>query len=80
MNKFDGDSFSTPAPSKYVQSALRYIGYARHTTGYWPHSVMLIFGKLIAFIAPSFVTALVKKFVITARDKAIKEGSYTPAN
>ncbi|XP_037048376.1 very-long-chain 3-oxoacyl-CoA reductase-like [Bradysia coprophila] len=74
-----GDSFTTPPPSVYVESALRYVGYARQTTGYLPHSLLLISSQLMNFIAPSFTERMGKKLMHVVRDKEIKSGYYTPA-
>jgi len=78
MNKTEANTFTTPKASQYVESALRYVGYARHTTGYLPHSLIEIIAKIMNFIAPSFTEGLVKKHSLAVRDKAIKNGSYTP--
>lgn len=69
----------TPTPSQYVESALRYVGYARHTSGYLPHSLIVKITELLNFIAPSFTEGLLKKLTLALRDKLIKEGEYTPA-
>ncbi|KAG4070196.1 hypothetical protein HA402_003886 [Bradysia odoriphaga] len=73
------DRFTTPTPSVYVESALRYVGYARQTTGYFPHSLMEISAQFMTFIAPSFTVGLFKKLMLSLRDKEIKNGSYTSA-
>ncbi|XP_037033658.1 very-long-chain 3-oxoacyl-CoA reductase-B-like [Bradysia coprophila] len=73
------DRYTTPTASVYVESALRYVGYARQTTGYLPHSLMEISAQLMTFIAPSFTVGLFKKLMLSLRDKEIQNGSYTSA-
>jgi len=78
MNKVEGGTFTIPTASQYVESALSYVGYARHTTGFLPHSLMAVTAQFINFIAPSFMEGLMKKKMFAVRDKAIKSGSYKP--
>ncbi|KAG4079534.1 hypothetical protein HA402_005231 [Bradysia odoriphaga] len=78
MNKQEGGTFSVPKASQYVESALSYVGHARYTSGYLPHSVLAIIGQLVTFIAPSLVERLVTKNFFAIREKAIKRGSYKP--
>lgn len=72
MTKMNVDSFLTPSPKKYVESALRYVGYARHTTGFLPHSVMQFIVQFLSFVSPSFGDRFMMKRVRTARDKLFK--------
>lgn len=80
MNKKEGGTFTVPTASQYVESTLSYVGYARQTTGFLPHSLLAITAQLMNFIAPSFVEGLVKKEMLAVREKAIKRGSYKPEN
>lgn len=40
MTKLRRSSLLAPTSDNYVSHALQTIGYAKHTTGYWPHSLM----------------------------------------
>lgn len=79
MNKMVGAKIITPTASDYVDSALRYVGYARHTSGFLAHSLLALTIRLLNFIAPSSAEALFKNMMLAARDEAIKNGTYTPA-
>jgi len=78
MNRMEGNAFTMPTASKYVESALRYVGYARHTTGFLPHSLMVLGVRFMCFIAPSFTAGLMKKEMVAMRDKLIEKGEYKP--
>lgn len=79
MNKMVGAKIITPTAGDYVESAVRYIGYARHTSGFLAHSLLALSIRLVAFIAPSVAERLFKNMMLAARDEAIKNGTYTPA-
>jgi len=79
MNKMGGNAFINPTASQYVKSAIRYIGYARHTTGYLVHSLMVVGIQFMSFIAPSLTATLTKRKTLSFRDKLIKSGEYTSA-
>lgn len=78
MNKMGGAKLITPTASDYVESALRYVGYARHTTGFLMHSLLAMALQFVTFVAPSLSEKLFKNMMLAARDEAIKNGSYTP--
>ncbi len=78
MNKQEGGTFTVATASQYVESTLTYIGHARHTTGFLPHSLVAIVAQFFNFIAPSLVERTIKKRMLEVRDKAIKKGSYQP--
>lgn len=78
MNKKEGGTFAVATASQYAESALSYVGYARHTTGFLPHSLLVITAQFVNFISPSFVEALVKRQMFATRDRVIERGSYKP--
>lgn len=78
MNKIGGAKVITPTASDYVESAIRHVGYSRHTSGFLPHSLLAIATRFINFIVPSVAERLFKKIMLEARDEAIKNGTYTP--
>jgi len=80
MSRLEGGSFTTPTPNQYVESALRFVGHARITTGFHAHSMMLITFQFMNFIAPSTTAALFTKIMAGMRAKQIKDGSYVPIN
>lgn len=79
MNKMVGAKVITPSAGVYVESAVRYIGYASHTSGFLAHSLLALSIRFVAFIAPSVAESLFKNMMLAARNEAIKLGSYVPA-
>lgn len=79
MNKMIGARIITPTPKDYVESALSYVGYASHTSGFLAHSLLALSIRFVAFVAPSLAERLFKNMMLAARDEAIKNGTYTPA-
>lgn len=68
--------FGVPTARNYVESALRYVGYGRQTTGFFSHSVIAIAGQFMAFIWPKGCAFLVDKAMIAMRDQKIRDGHY----
>lgn len=79
MSKVEGGTFGIPTARQYVESALRYVGYTRQTTGFFSHSILLIIIQFITFISPTVGEFVMKKAMGAQRNLQIKEGSYTPA-
>lgn len=79
MNKMIGAKIITPTASTYVESALRHVGYARHTSGFLAHSLLALTIRLVNFIAPTVAERAFKNMMLAERDQSIKNGSYTPA-
>lgn len=78
MNKMAGSRIITPTAADYVESAIRYVGYARHTSGFLAHSLLALSIRFVAFVAPSLAEKLFMDMMLAARDEAIKNGSYRP--
>ncbi|KAJ6638293.1 Very-long-chain 3-oxoacyl-CoA reductase, partial [Pseudolycoriella hygida] len=70
MTRLKGGTLATPTPRQYVESALRFVGYAGYTTGYLPHSIMQQFlVQFMHFVAPSYTKKLISKSLRAARVK-----------
>lgn len=65
MTKLRRSSFLAPTADKYVASALKTIGYAKHTSGYLPHAIMQVslttFYTYLPDLANSITLNLMKK-------------------
>ncbi|KAG4068293.1 hypothetical protein HA402_007813 [Bradysia odoriphaga] len=79
MNKMVGAKIITPSAEDYVESALRYVGYARNTSGFLAHSLLTFAIQLVSFLAPTYAERLFKNMMLAQRDESIKNGTYTPA-
>ncbi|XP_037028949.1 very-long-chain 3-oxoacyl-CoA reductase-like [Bradysia coprophila] len=76
MSKMEGGVVGIPTARQYVESALRYVGYSRQTTGFFSHSVIVIIAKFITFIWPKGSEFLTRMAMTASRDKQIKDGTY----
>ncbi|XP_037028950.1 very-long-chain 3-oxoacyl-CoA reductase-like [Bradysia coprophila] len=73
MTKVKGGSFNVPTPKQYVESAIRYVGYARNTNGFLPHSLMQFIVQFMNFVSPSVTEKLMLKRMREARARFFKE-------
>ncbi|XP_031625222.1 very-long-chain 3-oxoacyl-CoA reductase-B [Contarinia nasturtii] len=65
MTKLRRASLFAPSSDKYVSHALQTIGYAKHTTGYWPHAIM----QLLLTTAHAYLPDLTNSFTLSAMQK-----------
>lgn len=75
-----GKLFGIPTAKQYAESAIRYVGYSRQTTGFWQHSLLLVINQITTFLCPKVAEFLTKKMMYALRDKQIKEGTYIQSN
>uniref|UniRef100_A0A1B0CXA7 17 beta-hydroxysteroid dehydrogenase type 3 n=1 Tax=Lutzomyia longipalpis TaxID=7200 RepID=A0A1B0CXA7_LUTLO len=52
MSKIKRPTWLAPSAQQYVVAALRRLGIAEHTTGYYPHALMKLIIDTMAFFAP----------------------------
>lgn len=78
MTKMKRGSFMAPLPSKYVESAIRTIGYAGHTVGYLPHTILQFSAQLASYIVPSISRSVTAKTMLNVRNRQVKKGQYVP--
>lgn len=62
-----------PSADRYVQSALKTVGIARHTTGYYPHAIMQLVITAIHAIFPETANRIVLSQMEAMRAKALKK-------
>lgn len=67
----------TPSADVFVASALRTIGYSRHTTGYFPHAIMKLVIDTLHAIIPETSNQIVLKQMENIRKKALKRSKAT---
>lgn len=77
MTKMKKGSLMAPLPKKFVESALATVGYAAHTTGYLPHSLLQFSAQFLHFVAPSLSRTVTLKTMTNVRNRQIKKGLYT---
>lgn len=72
MTKLRRTNLLAPGPDTYVASAIRTIGYARHTTGYWPHALkQLLITSFHAYL-PDVTNSIVLYFMRKIKNKSLK--------
>ena len=79
MTKMKKGSFMAPLPKQFVESALKTVGFAGHTSGFLPHAILQFSAQLVDFIAPSVSRSVTLKTMGNVRNRQIKKGIYTSA-
>lgn len=72
----DEGNLMAPSAEVFVQSAIKTIGSASYTCGYFIHSLMVISSKLIIFLIPALYIKIVQTRNLRERDRVIKKGYY----
>lgn len=79
MTKMKKGSFMAPLPKQFVESALKTVGFADHTPGFLPHSLLQFSAQLLDYVAPSLSRKVTLKTMINVRNRQIKKGIYVSA-
>uniref|UniRef100_A0A1B6HER9 Steroid dehydrogenase n=2 Tax=Homalodisca liturata TaxID=320908 RepID=A0A1B6HER9_9HEMI len=66
-------SWMAPTPERYVQSALKSVGYGGKSTGYFPHSLMLFSIHALQFISATLVYWIVTRSMEKFRTREMKK-------
>ena len=73
MTKIKRGTWMAPTPDKYVAAAIRTLGYAKHTTGYFPHAIMQMVINTMQVIAPEYTNGVVLKHMEQTRARALRK-------
>lgn len=73
MSKITTPTWLAPSADQYVASALRTIGYSRHTSGYYPHAIMQLVIKTLQSLTPAIANNMVLKQMEGFRAKALRK-------
>lgn len=65
MTKLRRASLLAPSADNYVSHALQTIGYAKHTSGYWPHAFM----QLVLTTAHAYLPDLANSITLNTMQK-----------
>jgi 17beta-estradiol 17-dehydrogenase / very-long-chain 3-oxoacyl-CoA reductase len=79
MTKLLKEYFIGPTAKDFVESAFKTVGFAESTTGYWPHSVLLIMMTTFNFIVPSVYRFTFLKLNQIIQNREINLRRYVPA-
>lgn len=80
MTRLKKGSWMAPMANVFVESALKTVGIAPYTTGYYPHAILQIAAQWSKFLVPNVMTNMTVKTMLNVRNKAIKKGVYSSAN
>lgn len=72
MSKLRNASLLAPTPDNYVSHAIKTIGYAKHTSGYWPHALMQLALTTIHAHLPDLSNSITMNLMQKIKNKALK--------
>ncbi|KAL3289795.1 hypothetical protein HHI36_023187 [Cryptolaemus montrouzieri] len=75
MTKIRNSTWMAPSPNDFVESALRTVGMAELTTGYFPHSLMNTIIHSLDFISTRFSKWIILKTMHNIRKRALKKAT-----
>lgn len=73
MSKIRKPTWLAPSAETYVRAALRTVGIARHTTGYYPHALMQLVINTVQTLLPETANRMVLKQMEGLRAKALRK-------
>lgn len=65
-------TWMAPTPNIYVASALKTLGIARVTTGYYPHAILMLASDVLDFISPTLARKISLLIITNIRKRALK--------
>lgn len=80
MTRLKKGTWMAPKANVFVESALKTVGIAPYTTGYYPHAILQIAAQWSKFLVPNYMTNMTLKTMENVRNRAIKKGIYTPVS
>lgn len=78
MSKIKKATWMAPSPKKFVSSAIKTLGVAQQTTGYYPHAILQLAINTIDFFSPVYARNISLKTIENIRNRALKR-RQTPA-
>lgn len=73
MSKIKKSTWMAPSPREYVQNAVRYIGVQEHTSGYYPHTLLLGTIGVLKSISLNLTRWIVIRMMENIRKRALKK-------
>lgn len=75
MSKIRKTTWMACSAKHFVESALRTVGIASHTTGYYPHAILKQVINTLEFFAPSVANRITLKTMENIRKRALKKNA-----
>lgn len=76
MTKIRSSTWMAPSPKKYVGEALKTVGVCHRTTGYFPHTLLVMVVHLIDAISPSLSRWIVIRTMENIRSRALRRAVH----
>jgi len=73
MSKIRKPTWMAPSAKAYVASAIKTLGIATHSTGYYPHALLQLSVDVLDFFSPSLARKAALKTIDNVRRKALKK-------
>lgn len=80
MSKIKKPTWMAPSPKTYVNSAIKTLGVAQHTTGYYPHSILQLAINTIDFFSPVYARSISLKTLENIRNRSMKRRQAPSTN
>lgn len=77
MSKIRSSTWMAPSPGTYVRKAIKTIGVLEHTTGYYPHTLLISVIDTLMYIAPGLAQKIIMKTMQNIRSRAIRKKDST---
>ncbi|XP_058839442.1 very-long-chain 3-oxoacyl-CoA reductase-like [Topomyia yanbarensis] len=77
MSKVRRATWMVCSPKTFASSALSTLGIARHTTGYYPHSLLQLSIDMIGLVSPTLSRNITLKTMENIRGRAVKRAAAT---
>lgn len=78
MSKIRRATWMACSPSTFVANALNTVGIARHTTGYYPHSLLQLTLDMLGLVSPNVSRKITLKTMENIRARAAKRTASKP--
>lgn len=75
MSKIRRSTWMACSPKSFVSNALSTLGIARHTTGYYPHSLLQLSIDMLGFVSPAVSRKITLKTMENIRARAVKRAT-----
>lgn len=72
MSKIKKSAWMAPSPATFVDSALKTVGVTSHTTGYYPHSLLVATVDILKSICTPMTVKIIMGQMRNIRSRALK--------
>lgn len=73
MSKIRSSTWMAPSPNKFAEEAIKTIGVQKHTTGYFPHTILLSVIKFLNYCAPNLARWIIIRTQQNIRARSLRK-------